>query len=54
MASFPFADQNVVVCIASEDKDCNTDTGSGHDDSCPEQFFFWKEIIWLHVLTARS
>ena len=37
MASFPFADQNVIVCVASKDKDCNTDTGSGHDDSCPEQ-----------------
>lgn len=37
MASFSLANQDVVVCIASEDKDCNTNAGTGHDDSCPEQ-----------------
>ena len=44
MASFPFADQNVVISVASEHKDCNADTGSGHDDSCPEQIL---ERNWL-------
>ena len=48
MASFPFADQNVIVCVASKDEDCNTDTGSGHDDSCPEQ------ILERNQLAARA
>jgi hypothetical protein len=37
MASFSFADQDVFVCIASEDKNRDTDVGARHDDTCPER-----------------
>jgi hypothetical protein len=36
MASFSLADQNVVVCVASEYEDCNANIGTRHDDSCSE------------------
>lgn len=44
MAAFSLADQDVVVFSASKDKDCNTDAGTGHNDSCPEQIL---ERNWL-------
>jgi hypothetical protein len=39
VTSFPLADQYVIVGIASEDENCNTDAGTRHDDSWPEQIW---------------
>lgn len=39
MTCFSFADQDVVVCVAFEDKDCDADAGTGHDDSWLDQIF---------------
>ena len=37
VASFSFANQDVVICIASEQENRNADAGTRHDDSWPEE-----------------